>query len=105
MSEPERGTLGQRYPAGSRSPATRFTRLGLVVVYAMCMSRTNIDLDDELVARAMRRFGLRTKREAVDLALRRLAGPPLHAADLAAMEGIGWDGDLSELRDSRDVGW
>lgn len=76
-----------------------------MIVYIVCMSRTNIDLDDELVARAMRRFGLRTKRETVDLALRRLAGPPLHAEDLAAMEGIGWDGDLSELRDSRDVGW
>ncbi len=41
-------------------------------MYSMCMSRTNIDLDDELVARVMRRYGLRTKRAAVDLALRRL---------------------------------
>jgi len=36
------------------------------------MSRTNIDIDDELVAEAMRKYGLRTKREVVDLALRRL---------------------------------
>ncbi|MGH3048514.1 MAG: type II toxin-antitoxin system VapB family antitoxin, partial [Gaiellaceae bacterium] len=30
------------------------------------MGRTNIDLDDALVARVMRRYGLRTKRAAVD---------------------------------------
>ena len=33
------------------------------------MSRTNIEIDDEFVERAMRAFGLRTKREAVQLAL------------------------------------
>ncbi|MDQ1321256.1 MAG: hypothetical protein QG655_2499, partial [Actinomycetota bacterium] len=38
----------------------------------MCMSRTNIELDDALVAEVMRRYGVTTKREAVDLALRRL---------------------------------
>lgn len=32
--------------------------------------RTNIVLDDELVTEALRRSGLRTKRELVDLALR-----------------------------------
>lgn len=62
------------------------------------MSRTNIDIDDELVATVMRRFGLRTKKEAVDLALRRLAGPVPTREDLLALEGSGWDGDLDELR-------
>lgn len=37
----------------------------------MCM-RTNIEIDDELIAEAMELFGLRTKREAVDYALREL---------------------------------
>lgn len=46
----------------------------------------------------MRRFGLRTKREAVDLALRRLVGTPLTAESLLALEGSGWDGDLDALR-------
>ena len=69
------------------------------------MGRTNIDLDDALVARVMERYSLRTKREAVDLALRRLAGPPLKAEDLAELEGIGWDGDLTELRSGRDTEW
>jgi len=43
--------------------------------------RTNIEIDDELVDQAMRRYGLRTKREAVDLALRHLVGEPLTTAE------------------------
>lgn len=38
------------------------------------MGRTNIVIDDDLVARAMEMYDLRTKREAVDYALRRLVG-------------------------------
>ncbi|OLT20666.1 antitoxin [Ornithinimicrobium sp. CNJ-824] len=67
-------------------------------MYRWCMSRTNIDIDDELVATVMRRYGLRTKKQAVDLALRRLAGPVPTREDLLALEGSGWDGDLEELR-------
>lgn len=67
-------------------------------VYSWCMGRTNIELDDDLVAEVMRRHGLRTKREAVDLALRRLAGPPLTDDFLAGLRGIGWTGDLEEMR-------
>lgn len=40
------------------------------------MGRTNIVIDDALIARVMELYGLRTKREAVDYALRRLAGEP-----------------------------
>ncbi|MQA15006.1 MAG: type II toxin-antitoxin system VapB family antitoxin [Pseudonocardiaceae bacterium] len=64
------------------------------------MSRTNIDIDDELIAEAMRRYGVSTKRGAVDLALRRLVGPRLSPEFLASLEGIGWDGDLDGMRDS-----
>lgn len=67
-------------------------------MYRWCMSRTNIDIDDALVATVMRRFGLRTKKEAVDLALRRLAGPVPTREELLALEGSGWGGDLEELR-------
>ncbi|MFN8079587.1 MAG: type II toxin-antitoxin system VapB family antitoxin [Kineosporiaceae bacterium] len=62
------------------------------------MGRTNIDLDDELVAEVMHRFGVKTKREAVDLALRRLVGVPLQRDFLLGLEGVGWDGDLEALR-------
>jgi Arc/MetJ family transcription regulator len=62
------------------------------------MTRTNIDVDDHLVAEVMRRFGVSTKKEAVDLALRRLVGAPLTSEFLLGLEGIGWGGDLDELR-------
>ena len=62
------------------------------------MSRTNIDIDDELIERVMRRYRLPSKRAAVELALRRLAGEPMSREEALAMEGTGWSGDLDELR-------
>ena len=62
------------------------------------MSRTNTDVDDELVEAAMRKYHLRTKRDAVELALRRLVAPQLTASFLAGLRGIGWDGGLREMR-------
>jgi len=51
------------------------------------MARTNIDLDEELVQRVMVRYQLSTKREAVDYALRRLAGESLTRGQAAEMFG------------------
>ena len=65
------------------------------------MSRTNIDIDDELVGEVMRRFRVATKKDAVDLALRRLVGLRLSPEFLLGLEGIGWDGDLDHLRSER----
>jgi len=62
------------------------------------MGRTNIDLDDQLIAEVMRRFGVSTKKEAVDLALRRLVGVPLTSEFLLGLEGVGWEGDLESVR-------
>lgn len=62
------------------------------------MSRTNIDIDDELIQRVMQRYSLRTKREAVDFALRKLAPKPLTSEEFLALEGSGWSGDLDEIR-------
>jgi Arc/MetJ family transcription regulator len=69
----------------------------------VCMARTNIEIDDDLIGRAMSRYGLRTKREAVDLALRRLVGEPLSIAEALDMQGSGWEGDLDELRDNPPI--
>jgi Arc/MetJ family transcription regulator len=63
------------------------------------MTRTNIDIDEHLVARVMRRYGLPTKRAAVELALRRLDITPMTREEALAMRGTGWSGDLGELRD------
>lgn len=65
------------------------------------MSRTNIDIDDHLCQQVMERFHLSTKREAVNLALRRLVGEPLGVEDARALRGSGWDADLDEMRSSR----
>lgn len=61
--------------------------------------RTNIEIDEELVGRVMERQGLTTKKEAVDFALRYTAYTPLTQRILAEAEGMGWGGDLDEIRD------
>ena len=65
------------------------------------MARTNIDIDSELVEAAMRKYGLKTKREAVDLALRQLVGPKFTKEVFESVRGIGWEGDLDEMRSSK----
>ena len=67
-------------------------------VYVWCMSRTNIDIDDELVGWVMHKYHLPTKRSAVDYALRRLKVDPMTAAELLALRGTGWSGDLEQMR-------
>ncbi|MGH2711367.1 MAG: type II toxin-antitoxin system VapB family antitoxin [Actinomycetota bacterium] len=65
------------------------------------MGRTNVVVDDELLDRVMSLYGLPTKREAIDFALRRLAGDRNYSArDALELEGTGWEGDLPEMRDS-----
>ena len=65
------------------------------------MSRTNIDIDDDACAEIMRRYRLRTKREAVNLALRTLANEPMSLEEARAMRGSGWEGDLDQMRAAR----
>ncbi|HXH56324.1 type II toxin-antitoxin system VapB family antitoxin [Iamia sp.] len=65
------------------------------------MTRTNIDIDDDACAAVMQRFQLASKREAVNLALRRLAAEPLVLDDARKLRGTGWEEDLDELRLSR----
>lgn len=71
------------------------------MVYCWCMARTNIDIDDDLCRRVMERYHLRTKREAVDLALRHVAGEPLGIDEARSMRGTGWNGELDEMRTGR----
>ncbi len=65
------------------------------------MSRTNIDLDDTACRAIMERYHLGSKREAVNLALRRLASEPLDLDDARRLRGSGWEGDLDQLRNIR----
>lgn len=66
------------------------------------MGRTNIVIDDELVERAMRLTGAKTKREAVDTALRDLVRRRQIYRALRALKGtLRWKGDLDSWRRSR----
>jgi Arc/MetJ family transcription regulator len=60
--------------------------------------RTNIVLDDDLVAEAMRRTGIKTKRAVVEEALRTLIGLKRQEEILALRGKLHWDGDLDEMR-------
>ena len=73
------------------------------MVYDWCMARTNIDIDDGACAEVMRRYQLSTKREAVNFALRTLAAEPLSVDEARALRGIGWEGDLNEMRSGRSL--
>lgn len=71
------------------------------LVYCRCMSRTNVDVDDEACAEVMRRYRLRSKREAVNFALRTLAAEPFSVEEARRLRGTGWEGDLDEMRARR----
>jgi len=53
----------------------------------MAKVRTNIEIEDSYVEAVMDRYGVRTKTEAVDLALRHLAGQPMTREEALAMRG------------------
>jgi len=53
----------------------------------MSRVRTNIEIEDDYLLAIMDRFGVRTKTEAVDLALRHLAGQPMTREEALAMRG------------------
>lgn len=65
------------------------------------MSRTNIDIDDDACQVVMGRYHLRSKRDAVNYALRLVAGEALGLDEARAMRGSNWDGDLDKMRASR----
>ena len=63
--------------------------------------RTNIELDDELVAEAMAATGLPSKRATVEEALRVLVLQHRRKTALANLAGLGWEGDLDATRQGR----
>ena len=52
------------------------------------MSRTNVDIDDAACEQVMRMYQLETKRDAINLALRKLAVEPMTIEEQLAMQGI-----------------
>lgn len=65
--------------------------------------RTNIDIDDELLAEVMKVTGTTTKKAAVEEALRRVAKTYRLRKLVNEMHGSGWDGDLDEMRGGNSI--
>ena len=63
--------------------------------------RTNIEIDDKLMADTLRVTGLRTKREAVELGLRTLLRLRQQAGLRRLRGKIEWRGDLEAMRCDR----
>ena len=61
--------------------------------------RTNIDIDDDLMAEAMKATGQTTKKATVEAALRKVVVISEQMAALEALRGLGWEGDLDKMRD------
>ena len=66
----------------------------------MCM-RTNIDIDDKVMREVQELTGARTKREAVDVALRELVARHRRADILKIRGRVRWEGDLEVSRAGR----
>lgn len=84
LSEPARRSSGPEYTCYTRN------------VYSACMARvrTNIEIDDVYVEAIKSRYGIHTKTEAVDLALRHLAGQPMTREQALAMRGVNAMGEV-----------
>lgn len=74
-------------------------------MYSTCMARTrtNIEIENDYVDLIVERFGVRTKTEAVDLALRHLAGDPMSREEALATRGAHAIADLPSDEPPADV--
>jgi Arc/MetJ family transcription regulator len=65
------------------------------------MKRTNIVIDEELIADALKATGLKTRRELVDYALRELLRQESQKRILKLKGAVHWEGSLSSMRRGR----
>lgn len=65
--------------------------------------RTNIDIDDGLMAEAMTELGAKTKREAVKVALEEAVRARRQLRAWNKLKGMGWEGDLDEMRTDKPL--
>ena len=67
-----------------------------------CRVRTNIAIDDDLMREAMEATGQETKKATVEAALRKVVEISRQVRALQELKGLGWDGDLEEMREGRE---
>ena len=63
--------------------------------------RTNIVIDDRLMSEAMKAGGFKTKREAVEAALRKLVQANRYQRMIELFGRVDWEGDLNAMRRDR----
>ena len=74
--------------------------MGMMCIFGFSIHimRTNIVIDDKLMADALKLTGARTKREAVELGLKTLLRTA-RQADIKRLRGkIAWEGELDVMR-------
>ncbi|RLB95473.1 MAG: type II toxin-antitoxin system VapB family antitoxin [Thermoplasmata archaeon] len=67
------------------------------------MGRTNVVLDDDLVAKCQEATGIKTRRALIDHALRELLRHDSQSKILALKGKIHWEGDLDAFRRGRTI--
>ncbi len=67
--------------------------------------RTNIDIDDELMKRAMKAANAATKKATVEAALRQMVQLKKQEGIRALFGKVEWDGDLDAMREGRALKW
>ena len=70
------------------------------MVYHWCMTRTNIEIDDELIDTVMKQNGLKTKKDAVEFALRKVVRQIPTIEEVRSLEGIGFPYTNEEIEAS-----
>lgn len=63
--------------------------------------RTNIEIDDELLNAARAILGTQTKKETVEVALKKVVNLQEQQEAIESLRGIGWIGDLEADRTDR----
>ena len=62
--------------------------------------RTNIVIDDELMAQALKATGLETKKDVVEQGLKLLVQRKRQQSIRALRGNISWEGNLNEMRNN-----
>lgn len=63
--------------------------------------RTNIEIDDSLMADALKATGLKTKKETVELGLKALVKLNKQSTIRALRGKLKWEGDLNKMRTNK----
>jgi len=98
---PPRAPDARRRKQSARDYPTVAELLGLDTRRAASYSRTNVLINDQLLDEARQLTGLRTKKDIVEQALKSLVQLE-RQAKLIELQGLGWEGDLEEMRRGRE---